>query len=136
MAIYIVVNAPSNLNTSVVSTSYSPADTRLTRFVLASEKSLTAYYKYCQKNPDLLMDIGELMSRSPHVSDQVSSGRTGSATVQRNRYREEAVYKPVNREEKIRCWIESHPSANAWDLDFKFCLGITVAREYIVKYRP
>ncbi|WP_413705302.1 hypothetical protein [Pseudomonas sp. Pseusp16] len=136
MAIYFVVNAPSNLITSVVSTSYSLADTKLTRFVLASEKSLTTYYKYCKKNPDLLMDIGELMSRSPHVSDQVSTGRTGSATVQRNRYRDEPVCKPVNREEKIRCWIESHPSANAWNLDFEFCLGITVARAYIVKYRP
>lgn len=136
MATYFVINAPSNLIISVVSTSYSPADTKLTRFVLASEKSLTAYYKYCKKNPDLLMDIGELMSRSPYVSDQVSKGRTGTATVQRNRYREEAVCKPVNREEKIRCWIEAHPSANAWDLDYEFCLGITVARAYMVKYRP
>lgn len=134
MTMYFSINTPSNLITDVISTSYTPTDSKLTKFILVNDKSLTAYYKYCKKNPGLLMDIGELMSKSPHVNDQVKKGRTGTATPKTQRLRDDPVCKHVSREDQIAHWIDQHPSATPWDLDFEFCLGITAAKAYMSKY--
>ncbi|MEQ7917643.1 hypothetical protein ABQX22_00490 [Xanthomonas sp. WHRI 1810A] len=132
---YFVVNRPSNLIIGIVSTSYTPTDTPLKLFVLANEKSLALYDKHQSKDHETLLDIGELMAKSAHVSNQVSKGKTGKAKPASQRLRGEQAIPAKDRETHILSWIQSHPEADEYDLHDAIPMGIVAARAYITLYR-
>lgn len=134
MSNYFVVNRPSNLVIGVVSTSYTPTDTPLKMFVLANEQSLKFYDKHLSRNHETLMDIGELMKKSAHITNQVSRGKTGTAKPHSQRTRAEQVISIQNREEYILSWINEHPDADEYDLHDAIPMGIVAARAYIKLY--
>lgn len=132
---YFVVNRPSNLIIDVTTTSYTPEDTNLKKFVLASDKALDIYFKWMKASPGELMDIGDLMSRSQLVKDVISNGRSGKATPRRFRYRDEQQPVEDDRLSTIVAWIKANPIADEYNLDDVFRTGILVAREYLKRYR-
>ncbi|WP_139139879.1 hypothetical protein [Pseudomonas monteilii] len=134
MATYFVVNRPSNLITGVVSTSYTPSDSNTKLFVRASERSLDQFYKHLARNPEVLMDIGELMAKSPYINDQISQDRTPKATPKVQRRRDEQPCKSECREQLIQEWITANPMATAYDLHEVFCTGTVAAAAYLSKY--
>ena len=132
---YFVVNRPSNLIIDVTTTSYTPEDTNLKKFVLASDKALDIYFKWMKASPGELMDIGDLMSRSQLVKDVISNGRSGKATPRRFRYRDGQQSVEADRLSTIVAWIKANPTADEYNLDDVFRTGILVAREYLKRYR-
>lgn len=136
MSNYFIVNAPSNLVIGAVSTSYIPTDSKLKKFVLANDRALDIYYAQMEKHPETLLDIGELMAKSPHVYDQVAKGKVSAAKPRSQRIRAEQAPKPVSsREEEVRIWISQHPTADKYKLDEALCTGIVCAEAYLLKYR-
>lgn len=131
---YFVINAPSNLIINVMASSYTPEDTKLLKFVVANDKSLNTYYKWCKKNPNMCMDIGDLMAKSPHVKEQVSGGRSGAAKLKTGRVRSLPERQHQSREEEVASWIARNPTADEYDLDEALYTGIVAARAYLSKY--
>jgi hypothetical protein len=83
-----------------------------------------------------LIDIGDLMSRSGYISDQVSKGKTGKAKpvpIRHVNERESTV--PTDRESTIRHWVENNPNADHHDLSEVFFTGLLVAKSYLSRYR-
>ena len=83
-----------------------------------------------------LIDIGDLMSRSGFIADQVDNGKTAKVKPITTRYvneRESTV--PTDRESTIRHWIECNPNANHHDLSEVFFTGTLVAKSYLSRYR-
>lgn len=134
MSNYFIVNRPSNLVVGVIATSYTPVDTPLKMFVLANEQSLAAYDKHLSRNHETLLDIGELMKKSAHVTDQVSNGKTGNAKAISQRTRAEQMVSVQDREEYILTWIRNHPDADEYDLHDAIPMGIVAARAYLKLY--
>ncbi|WP_133974325.1 hypothetical protein [Pseudomonas] len=136
MANYFVINRPSNLVTHVMTSSYSPADTKLLKFIVASDKALTTYYKWCKRNPGLHPDVGELMMKSPYFKEKVCNGKTGQANPRTYRVRDVPTEKHLDREEQVKIWIAQNPEAHEYDLDAALYTGIVAARAYLSKYNP
>jgi hypothetical protein len=134
MSNYFVVNRPSNLVVGVIATSYTPTDTPLKMFVLANEQSLAFYDKHLSRNHETLLDIGELMKKSAHITNQVSKGKTGRAIAASQRTRAEQTISVQDREEYILTWIRNHPDADEYDLHDAIPMGIVAARAYIKLY--
>lgn len=83
-----------------------------------------------------LIDIGDLMSRSGFIVDQVGDGKSGKAKSVTTRYvngRESTV--PTDRDSTIRHWIECNPNADHHDLSEVFFTGTLVAKSYLSRYR-
>lgn len=134
MSNYFVVNRPSNLVVGVVATSYTPVDTPLKMFVFANEQSLAFYDKHLSRDHETLLDIGELMKKSAHITDQVSNGKAGNAKPASQRTRAEQSVSVQDREEYILTWIRNHPDADEYDLHDAIGLGIVAARAYLKLY--
>jgi hypothetical protein len=134
MSNYFIVNRPSNLVVGVIATSYAPVDTPLKMFVLANKQSLAAYDKHLYRNHETLLDIGELMKKSAHVTDQVSNGKIGNAKAISQRTRAEQMVSVQDREEYILTWIRNHPDADEYDLHDAIPMGIVAARAYLKLY--
>ncbi len=137
MANYFVINRPSNLIIDVTTTSYTPEDTNLKKFVLANDKALTIYYKWIKANPDVMMDIGDLASRAKLVKDIIFDGKTGKSSPKRFRYRDEV--QPAIEDDRaslIAEWLRFNPTADEYNLDERFCTGVVAARAYLSRYRP
>lgn len=133
---YFVINRPSNLIIKVVASRYAPEDTNLHKFIQASDKALDTYYKWVKANPEMLLDIGDLMSRSATVMDAVSAARAGQAKPKRLRYRnEEQPAVMDDRMIEIRSWLRFNPTADEYNLDERFGTGIVAARAYIKNLR-
>jgi len=136
MSNYFVINKPSNLIIKVISSRYAPQDSNLHKFVIANDKALDAYYKWTKNNPDVMMDIGDLMIRSRLVNDVVSDGREGKASPKRFRYRdEEQPSIESDRIGEIRAWLNFNSTADEYNLDERFGTGIVAARAYIKNLR-
>lgn len=135
MANYFVVNTPSNLIVGVVTTSYSPEGSATKKFILANDKALDRYYKEMSKNPETLLDVGELMLKSPFIAEQVTRGRKASPTKsQRPRAEQGFNSSSMSRIELVQHWIKNHPLADEYALDAALGLGIVAARAYIHQY--
>lgn len=139
---YFVINAPSNLITHVMASSYTPADTKLLKFVVANDRALDIYYAQMEKYPETLLDIGELMAKSAYVYDQVARDRISTDKPVSQRVRAEQTPKPISsqvafnqREEEVRVWISHHPTADKYKLDEALRTGIVSAEAYLKKYR-
>jgi len=81
------------------------------------------------------MDIGDLMSRCPYISDYVTGGKQTRAKAQRIAYRAEQPERIVDREALIVEWIGHHPGADEYALHDQFNTGVVAARAYLSKYR-
>ena len=135
MANYLVVNKPSNLILTVVSFKYRPTDTKVEMFIPASDKAITILDKWMLNNSGLLMDVGDLMSRSPYVADYISAQRNPSASPQRQYYRAEQIEKTVDRLTAIRAWIAENPDCDEHGLNEMFNTGMSAAKAYLARYR-
>lgn len=82
-----------------------------------------------------LCDIGDLMSRSGYIADQVSNGRVSKVRPVSTRYVNERTPVPICRESSIQHWISVNPSADHNDLSDVFFTGTLVAKSYLLKYR-
>jgi hypothetical protein len=131
MSNYFVVNRPSNLVVGVLATSYTPVDTPLKMFVFANEQSLAFYDRHRSRNHETLLDIGELMKKSGHITDQVSKSNTGKSKPLSQRVRAEQSVSIQDREQYIFTWIRNHPGADEYDLHDAIPMGIVAARAYI-----
>lgn len=136
---YFHINRPSNLITAVVSSSKTPTDTTVDLFIQAPPRALDSYYAACQRNPDHLLDIGELMAKSGFVYDQVVSLSPvvmyGYDRKAMNCQSRQPVNQPVyDRNAAIQSWLELHPFINKHDLSDKFGLGVVVAQAYIDRF--
>ncbi|MCJ1881133.1 hypothetical protein [Pseudomonas nitroreducens] len=131
---YFAINKASNLIVEVVCTRYTPTETSTLKFIPANDKALNAYYKWNDLNPDALMDIGDLMSRSSYVNDVVCNGRQGKAVPLRISYRAEQHERTIDRETSIIAWIEKNPDCDAHDLHEAFGTGTLAARAYLDKH--
>lgn len=132
---FFIVNKPSNLILDVVALKSSPADSKDQKFIPATDKAITILDKWLIRNPGLLMDVGDLMSRSPYVNDFVSAKRKHSAAPQRQYYREEQIEKTVDRLASVCEWITEHPNADEHDLSEAFGMGTVAAKAYLLRYR-
>ncbi|MEB0149050.1 hypothetical protein [Pseudomonas sp. CCC2.2] len=135
MTMYFVLNTSSNLITDAIDFTHTPTDSQLKKYILASDKSIAIYDKHRITNPEVLMDIGELMAKSAHVNDQVRKGRTGLAKPVIQRLRNELPERVLCRETQISEWIAAHPSADVHALNDKWCTGIVAALAYLMKHR-
>jgi hypothetical protein len=134
MANYLVVNKPSNLILTVVSFRYKPTNTKVEMFIPASDKAIHIVDKWMLNNPGLLMDIGDLMSRSPYVHDYIKANRNPSASPEKQYYRTEQVEKTVDRLTSIRAWIAEHPESDEYELNDMFNTGMSAAKAYLARY--
>lgn len=132
---FFIVNKPSNLILNVVVFKSSPADSKDHKFIPAKDKAIAILDKWMIKNPGLMMDIGDLMSRSPYIADYVSAKRKHSAMPQRQYYREEQFEKTADRLSAICMWITEHPDADEHDLNEVFNTGTVAAKAYLLNYR-
>lgn len=133
MAIFFVVNKPSNLVIGTVSTSCIPTNTNLKTFVLSNGKSLDIYYRHLSKNYDTLLDIGELMQQSEFIKDVVSNGK-GQAKPVSQRNRKEQFKKHRSRDDEVREWLQANPFADEYDLSEALHTGIVAGRAYLNRY--
>lgn len=85
MSNYFVVNTSSNLITNVVASSYTPTTNKSISFVQATEKGLDHYYKWCEKNPGLCPDLGEIVARSKYLQDTYHTGKATMISENLNR---------------------------------------------------
>ncbi len=136
---YFIINKPSNLILKVISLKHSPAETKVEKYVPASDKTIAVLDKWLLGNPGLLMDIGDLMSRSEYVEDYIVRTRKDKSQVpvakpQRLYYREEQIEKYADRLTTVCNWIANHPDANENDLNEVFGMGVVAAKAYLVKY--
>lgn len=131
MANYFVINRPSNLVEGVMASRYTPTETKIVKFVKANDKSLDKYYKLLKARPEMLPDIGELMSMSPFVYDEVCGDSKGDAKPQKISYRPEREEPYTEREKYIVAWIKQNPSCDEYDVDDKYNTGSLAAKTYI-----
>lgn len=136
MSNYFKINRPSNLVVGVIASSFTPSDTKHIKFVMASDKALDAYYKWCELNPGRCPDVGELMMKSPYFKDQVCNGKVGIVTPINIRIREVKNSRSIGRETEVRTWIANNPNADIHDIDAALCTGAVAARAYLSKYNP
>jgi hypothetical protein len=132
---YIVLHRGSNLIINVTNQTENPTDTATHRYIPANDKSLQHLLSMSRQSFTLI-DIGDLMSRSGFIADQVGNGKTGKVKPITTRYvneRESTV--PTDREPTIRHWIECNPNANHHDLSEVFFTGTLVAKSYLSRYR-
>ena len=138
MANYFVINKPSNLILKVITLKYSPAETKVEKFIPASDKAITVLDKWLLGNPGLLMDVGDLMSRSKYVDDyvvrSVDEFQAPVAIPQRIYYRDEQIEKHVDRLTAVCNWIAEHPEADEHGLSEAFGMGTVAAKAYLAKY--
>ena len=139
MANYFVLNTPSNLIEKIISTRYTPTDNKFTKFIPANPKSIDIYYKLLAKNPEVCVDFGDMLARSEFLFDHMKSAvlfsDEGRATPQKIRYREpESAPEIPSRQDTISSWLCSNPSADAYDLNDKFGLGMLAAKAYLERY--
>lgn len=135
MSNYIVLHRGSNLIINVTNQAENPTDTARHRYIPASNKSLQRLLSMSRRSFTLI-DIGDLMSRSGFIADQVGNGKTGKSKPVTTRYvneRESTV--PTDRESTIQHWIECNPNADYHDLSEVFFTGTLVAKAYISRYR-
>lgn len=131
---YIVLHRDSNLIINVTTQIEKPADTTTHRYIPASDRSLQHLLSMSRKS-STLCDIGDLMSRSGYISDQVSNGCAGKARPVSTRYVNERTPAPTDRESTIRHWVDNNPNADHNDLSDVFFTGTLVAKSYLSKYR-
>ncbi|WKV98111.1 hypothetical protein PYV50_07050 [Pseudomonas sp. H22_DOA] len=132
---YIVLHRGSNLVINVTNQTEQPADTVTHRYIPASDKSLKHLLLMSRRQNSTLIDIGDLMSRSGYIADQVGNGKTGKAKAVSTRYINERTTVPTDRESTIRHWVENNPNANHHDLSEVFFTGTFVAKSYLSRYR-
>lgn len=132
---YIVLHRGSNLVINVTNQTEQPADTVTHRYIPASDKSLKHLLLMSRRQNFTLIDIGDLMSRSGYIADQVGNGKTGKAKAVSTRYINERTTVPTDRESTIRHWVENNPNANHHDLSEVFFTGTFVAKSYLSRYR-
>ncbi|NWB42374.1 hypothetical protein HX815_18840 [Pseudomonas sp. E6002] len=133
---YIVLHRGSNLIINVTNQTENPADTATHRYIPANDKSLQHLLSMSRRQNSTLIDVGDLMSRSGYIADQVGNGRTGKVEPVTTRYvNERELTVPTDRESTIRNWVESNPSADHHDLSEVFFTGTLVAKTYISRYR-
>ena len=136
MNTYIVLHRGSNLVINVTNQTEQPADTVTHRYIPASDKSLKHLLLMSRRQNSTLIDIGDLMSRSGYIADQVSNGKVGKAKPVTTRYvNERESTMPTDRESTIRHWVENNPDANHHDLSEVFFTGTLVAKAYLSRYR-
>ncbi|MBL4860318.1 MULTISPECIES: hypothetical protein [Stutzerimonas stutzeri subgroup] len=136
---YFVINKPSNLVLTVVSLKYTPAETKVEKFIPASDRAIAALDKWLKANPGMLIDVGDLMSRSKYLEDYVvrtrnDKSQTPKATPQRIYYRDEQIEKHVDRLTAVCNWIAEHPEADEHGLSEAFGMGTVAAKAYLAKY--
>lgn len=131
---YIVLHRSSNLIINVTTQTETPADTIIHRYIPANDKSLKHLLLMSCKSPALI-DIGELMSRSGFIADQVGKGVSGKVKPLPTRFVNERTTTPTDRESTIRHWVENNPNADHNDLSDVFFTGTLVAKAYLSKYR-
>lgn len=135
MNTYIVLHRGSNLIINVTNQAENPTDTATHRYIPANDKSLQ-YLLSLSRQSFTLIDIGDLMSRSGFIADQVGNSKVGKVKPVSTRYvkeRESTV--PTDRESTIQHWIECNPNADYHDLSEVFFTGTLVAKAYISRYR-
>ncbi|WP_157831259.1 hypothetical protein [Pseudomonas sp. 43NM1] len=136
MNTYIVLHRGSNLVINVTNQTEQPANTVTHRYIPASDKSLKHLLSMSRRQNSTLIDIGDLMSRSGFIADQVGNGKSGKVKPVTTRYVNERVTTvPNDRESTIRHWVESNPNANQHDLSEVFFTGTLVAKAYLSRYR-
>lgn len=136
MNTYIVLHRGSNLVINVTNQTEQPADTATHRYIRASDKSLKHLLLMSRRQNSTLVDIGDLMSLSGYIADQVSNGKVAKANPVTTRYvyrREPTV--STDRESTIRHWVENNPNADYQDLSEVFFTGALVAKTYLSRYR-
>ncbi|MBV7552244.1 hypothetical protein KW841_07790 [Pseudomonas sp. PDM28] len=139
MNTYIVLHRGSNLIINVKNQVEQPTDNATHRYIPANDKSLQHLLSMSRKNSTLI-DIGDLMSRSGYISDQVSNGKTGKVKPVPGKniptsYDNERTTIPTTRESTIRHWVENNPNADHHDLSEVFFTGSLVAKSYLSRYR-
>lgn len=131
---YIVLHRGSNLIINVTTEVEKPTDTTTHRYIPANDKSLQHLLSMLRRS-DTLIDIGDLMSRSGFIADQVGNGKVGKVKPVTTRYVNERATVPTDRESTIRHWIECNPNADHHQLSEVFFTGRLVAKSYISRYR-
>lgn len=133
---YLIIHKASNLITGVITTSFKPKNSTTHKLVAANAKTLDAYYKWLDKNPNSCPDVCDLATKSKHLSDQLNpKGVKVFATAPREHW--EPLPPAANaREASIASWIDLHPSANEHDLHDRFNTGLLAALAYLNKYKP
>lgn len=131
---FIAIHRDSNLIINVTAQVEKPADSATHRYIPANNKSLLQLLSMSSQSPTL-WDIGDLMSRSAYIADQVGNGKVGKAQLMSTRIRDEVTPTPTDRESTIRHWISVNPDANHHDLSEVFHTGTVVAKSYISRYR-
>lgn len=132
---YIVLHRGSNLVINVTNQTEQPADTVTHRYIPASDKSLKHLLLMSRRQNSTLIDIGDLMSRSGYIADQVGNGKTGKVKPVTTRYVNERTTVPTDRESTIRHWVQNNPNADHHDLSEVFFTGALVAKSYLSRYR-
>lgn len=131
---YIVLHRGSNLIVNVTTQAEKPADSTAHRYIPASDRSLLQLLSMSRQSPTLC-DIGDLMSRSAYIADQVANGKVCKVQLMSTRIRDELTPAPTDRESTIRHWISVNPYADHYDLSDVFHTGTLVAKAYLNKYR-
>ncbi|MDH4872905.1 hypothetical protein [Pseudomonas sp. BN515] len=134
MASYFHINSPSNLIVGVIASSYTPTDTKVDRFILATDKALDKYYKWLKTNSEVLPDLGELMIMSPTVHDAVIDGRSAKVTPQRISYRAPQPERVIDRAASIAKFIADNPGCDEHELHHEFNCGLVAGRQYLAQY--
>lgn len=134
MNAYIVLHRGSNLIINVTNQSENPTDTATHRYIPANDKSLQHLLSMSRRSHTLI-DIGDLMSRSGFIADQVGKGKTGKVKPVPTRFVNDRTTVPTDRDSTIRHWIQCNPNADYHDLSEVFFTGSLVAKSYISRYR-
>lgn len=137
MANYIVLNKPSQLIQTVITSSAPPAPDNEHSYHEASIIVLNHYYKLHKKAmlKGVQVSVGDLMDACPSFHDQVSDGKQSKIKLVSTRIRNELTPVFAHRESTIGDWIASNPDANHHDLSDLFLTGAVVAKAYLDKYR-
>ncbi|MFV0931310.1 hypothetical protein [Pseudomonas jessenii] len=135
---YIILHRGSNLIINVTTEVENPTDTTTHRYIPANDKSLQHLLSMSRRS-DTLIDIGDLMSRSGFIADQVGNGKVGKAKPISTRYVNERATVltdsvPTDRESTIRHWLECNPNADHHQLSEVFNTGTFVAKSYLSRY--
>lgn len=136
---FMTIDKSSNLILSVISLKGLPAETREHKFIPATDKAISVLDKWMLQNPGLLMDVGDLMSRTQYINDYIIRTRKDKAQAprsnpQRQYYRAEQPEKLVDRKSAIDSWICANPDANEHDLSIAFGMGTVAAKAYLLAY--
>ncbi|MDH4562154.1 hypothetical protein [Pseudomonas sp. BN411] len=78
MANYLVLNISSNLLTDIITSSYTPLDTSVTKFIKCNKKLENAYFRAKGRKPTTLPDYGAVLKLAKLEDDLVFTGTPGS----------------------------------------------------------